>query len=372
MHHIRRALPFAGPALYLAGEALNYKDQISSEPLAVKIEETPESRYLEKKFDSVVKKVGINKSVAVREIPELGLMACGGAAAFEYYRSEGARTIVLPPGLMNIDPHACSSVMKHELGHLKAQDAKIDVVVQISSSGIVAGIISRALRCIPRFQTLIAVVGAVASYFAPSVIRDPISRWQEGCADDFSIANCNEEENMGGWRDFHAHLAVNRKLRERLGPKLHKIISPEGAILDEGTHPSLLSRVKKLEQNMNKESLEKLSTEEERRKIETLSVYKYIAEIVAPEKDWLSGYSERNGLVVLKYESFETWKCKGRVTCIEDYTYNPQGHISTKSTHWKTPAGDTLEINSSYEYDGDEISNIVSTASGRFAREVEV
>ena len=335
------------------------------------MKETPESKFLEKNFEPTVKRVGINK-VAIREDSAFGLSTCAAGASLEYYRKEGARTILISPGLMNVDPHASSAIMKHELGHLKAQDAKTLAVVEYSCSIISAGIISRALKCIPRFQALFAVVGAVASYFAPSVIRDPVTRWREECADDFSVANSNEDEKMGGYRALHASRVVNRKLRERLEPKLDEFFSPEGDSLFDRSHPSLFSRAEKFKQHMNKESLKKLSTEEERRKIETLAVYNYISQIVDPHGGWTCGGDKKNGVEFHRRETYESWASKGQVTYTVDYTYNPQGQVSTKSTHWQTPTGDILETSSFYEYDGDEISNIVSTANGRFAKEPEV
>lgn len=128
------------------------------------------------------------------------------------------------------DRHAYYFGLKHEIGHIKANDWLTMPLIQTIFSIAVVSILS-TLACPP-----LAIAGMFVGIVALPIL---VQRYREAKADDFAIANSTIEELQGGIR-FFTHL------------QMKKAAAGWCRFLPDMIHPSLSSRIKKLEQEIQK------------------------------------------------------------------------------------------------------------------------
>lgn len=151
-------------------------------------------------------------------------------------------TIILPKDWLEIDPDACAFIIKHEISHIKNNDnftvPCVHFICQLAAAIF-------GMCCLSFFPA----VGLALSVGLASFVL--FSRWREAKADDFAIANSTESELRGGRRFFLAIQQANLESSFDI------------------FHPSLSSRIQKIEQAL-KENNFTINSEEEEGKIDII------------------------------------------------------------------------------------------------------
>ncbi len=136
-----------------------------------------------------------------------------------------------------VDPEACGWAAKHELYHIKNNSCFTLPLVSAICSLATAILVTFVLSIIP---------GLVATVSAAIIGKTLFSRYVEGKADDFAIANSSEEELQAGRRYIKATLAFNLELRQE-NKALPLFYSSAGDSRWVFSQPSVTSRLKKIE-----------------------------------------------------------------------------------------------------------------------------
>jgi len=196
--------------------------------------------------------------VVVAEAPNLGFCSAKG---FNNSNNKSSRVILIAPGFYEADKDACTWVAKHEIAHIKNSD-----LITINLSG---GICSTAaaiyaafyMAFIPAmiFTNLIGMVG-VSLY----------SQRREAAADDFAIANSSNEELLGGRRFLITTQRASLAGRVTFYDKMAKSSSGDNRL--DIFHPSLTSRIQKIEKVLAKRSVS-IDSSVENQKIEALESF---------------------------------------------------------------------------------------------------
>lgn len=139
----------------------------------------------------------------------------------------GRASICMLPGLFEFDPDAYGFCLKHEAGHVIAND-----MITIPMGSFIASVASKYF-CHKKklgffsktvFDTLVKFLCLAA-----------LSQWRESKADDFAIRHSTDRELIGGIRFFQA---------------IKKIT--EGHLNIDFLHPSLSSRIEKIRNELRK------------------------------------------------------------------------------------------------------------------------
>ncbi len=230
--------------------------------------------HIKESFDSFLTKTGIRKDVMIVERAKMGL---GASTGNNFYR-RGDAVVVLAPGLYETDKDACHFTIKHEMGHIHNNDPFYGRFLP-TICGFTAQILITCILCIfcatPIFFAAWGLVGAVAILAIIAIVKVVVSRYQEGKADDFAITESSVDELKGGRRLFLAlkakSIAIAGKTQKSFREKIR--YSSSGEYRLDFNHPSLKSRIEKIEQVLKKKNVV-LDETEEQEKIKRL--YEFI------------------------------------------------------------------------------------------------
>ncbi len=197
----------------------------------------PFNTQLEKEIKPLLKEKNITCDIAIREVVNPCVCAAFGTNMSE----KNPALILIPPEFHKTDEKACQFLTKHEIGHIKNNDCfTIPLVTCICSA---AAAIFGAFTLPWVASTFLAgVVSAVALTL--------FTLWREGKADDFAIENSTNEELLGGRRMFIASKQANLSERTTFWKKI--AFTSDGEDRFDIMHPSLNSRVKKIEKELAK------------------------------------------------------------------------------------------------------------------------
>ncbi len=183
------------------------------------------------RFQSFLDKNEIRKDLILAQ-EDLGLNVYMTGTNFF---TRGIASITVPPFFKSVDEEACSFIFKHEVSHLKNNDAFTTSLVAAICSLASAIICTRRTSPILAFLVTLAV-GALASIL--------FTLYRENKADDFAIAHSSNEELKGGRRYFLSH--QQRLLGQRTSLFTRLVYSSKGDFRLDLWHPSFTSRLKKV------------------------------------------------------------------------------------------------------------------------------
>lgn len=193
----------------------------------------------------------------VVETPNLGICTAQGTNLFR----KGDAVVSLAPGLHDKDKEACHWVMKHEISHIKNNDTfTMPLIGSISSTATaVFGTLT-----MPWFSATALTISVGLTAFSL------FSQWREGEADNFAIENSSNEELLGGRRILMAFQQMNLDECQTFWKKI--AVSSYGNNTLDISHPSLTSRIEKIEKVLEKKGIV-VDKEGEARKIENLKLF---------------------------------------------------------------------------------------------------
>ena len=200
---------------------------------------------------------GIRKDLLVLEMLNFSIFTSMGTNRFR----QGDAIIKVLPGFKEVDKHSYSWLIKHEIGHIKNNDNFTIPLVAAICSTTAAIFATIMLPIIPAILITIAV-GLIA--------QGIFSQYREGKADDFAIANSSVDELKGGRRFMMSVQEVNKAKRKTLWNKLMGSSSGEDRL--DYLHPSIASRLKKIERALEQKKVS-IDEAEETKKIEPLTVF---------------------------------------------------------------------------------------------------
>ena len=181
-------------------------------------------------------KVGVREDLIVLE--DLGRGLCVGTNFF----TKGDAAIIVGRGFNETDKDACHFVIKHEVSHLKYNDNFTTCFVPAVCATAAAIFTTFARKPLPRITSVMATAAiGILSHTA-------FSRYREGKADDFAIAESSNEELKGRRRYLLGLLAFHKEYQKTFWKKI--IISSSGENRLDIEHPSLKSRLKKVEDEL--------------------------------------------------------------------------------------------------------------------------
>ncbi|MBX9923255.1 MAG: M48 family metalloprotease [Rhabdochlamydiaceae bacterium] len=236
------------PALLAHGA---YKSTTYKEP---PVEQTPSEALISARLKPFLDQMGIRQDLKIKEQVNLGFAEAIGTNYF----TSGDAVIHTAPNLHQIDPEASSFILKHEISHLKHND---------SFTACALGLIS-ALTALALTNSYDASRSADITAFAGAIPLVSYKYYCEGKADDFAIANSSIDELKGGRRIFKAMQQLYLESRQKASWK-KLLISPQGENLLDALHPSLASRIQKIESHLKiKQGI--INEADEQEKIEKL------------------------------------------------------------------------------------------------------
>ena len=213
--------------------------------------------HIKKKMQPFLDNVGIRKDIIFAETPNLGFCSGVGTNMFKKYDA----AVMIAPGFYEADKDACTWVMKHEISHIKNNDGF-------------------TMSCVPGVcQLAAAVFGMCSLSFLPAlgvaftvgiVSHSVFSQWREAKADDFAIENSTDEELKGGRRVLKGFQATNLEERKTFWKRI--AISSSGENRLDIAHPSITSRIQKIERILRERGVE-LDEATENPKMEVMKRY---------------------------------------------------------------------------------------------------
>jgi Zn-dependent protease with chaperone function len=218
-------------------------------------EMTPAEAQISAKLKPFLDQVGIRKDLKIKEKINFGFAEAIGTNYF----TSGDAVIHTAPNLHQIDPNASSFVIKHEISHLKNNDQFTANAFALVST-LAALALTHSYENESRAADIVAFAGAIplVSY----------RYYAEGKADDFAIANSSIDELKGGRRIFKAMQQLYLESRQK-APWRKLLISSQGENQLDVIHPSLSSRIQKIEAKL-KEKHAIINEVHEQEKIEKL------------------------------------------------------------------------------------------------------
>jgi len=194
---------------------------------------------------------GIRKDLIFIELPPPYLAAATGTNISPY----GTAAVFLRTKFYETDKDACNFAIKHEISHIKHNDAFtmsfVPLVCQLAAAifGLYYLSFSYAVR-----------LAVTAGFISNSLF----SVWREEKADDFAIENSSNEELKGARRLFIAMQEIHIKLSDTFLGSI--LITPDGENRLDFEHPSLKSRIQKIEKALASRNVF-ISIKKERQKI---------------------------------------------------------------------------------------------------------
>jgi Peptidase family M48 len=181
-------------------------------------DDCPERKQL---YADFFRNIGITEHLVLAEEDSL-LGFCGHGNNLT-----GRASICMPPGLFNLDPDAYGFILKHEAGHVVAND-----MITIPMGSLIASVASKYF-CHKKklgffsksvFDNIVRFLSLAALY-----------QWRESKADDFAIRHSTDRELLGGIRFFQVIKKISK-----------------GHFNIDFFHPSLSSRIEKISNELKK------------------------------------------------------------------------------------------------------------------------
>lgn len=237
-------------------------------------EQTPnESKILEKLKPCLVQS-GIRTDLKIKESITNKICAAGGNSPI----SQNA-TIHTSANFHQMDPKASFFVLKHEIAHIKHNDAiailALHFILMLGNLVMISTIPeSRVARIITLWVTF---------PFLRGIVKNGYRYFREGKADDFAIKNSSIEELQGGRRFFKAMQQMNLEAHK----KNPITASPLGENRLDLAHPSLQSRIQKIERVLKRENVT-IDENKEQEKIANLKGFMLVNETLQNLQNKLS------------------------------------------------------------------------------------
>jgi len=223
------------------------------DPRYAQILSTLPGSHIKNAMQPFLDKIKIRKDLIFVEAPNLGFCSASGTNMFK----NGDAAIMVAPGFYEADKDGCTWVMKHEISHIKHNDPF-------------------TIQCVPCVCQLAAsIFGMFFLSFLPAlavaftvgfVSLALFSRWREAKADDFAIENSSDEELKGGRRILMAMQEADIAKRNTLWKRI--TISASGDNRLDVLHPSITSRIQKIERALHARNID-VDIEAERRKLDS-------------------------------------------------------------------------------------------------------
>jgi hypothetical protein len=172
--------------------------------------------------------------------------------------TKGIAAIQLAKNFYTIDQNVCNWVLKHELGHIKHNDEFTQFFVKGISE--IATAVFGMYYC--SFLSAIAL-----TYIVGITSKTLFSRWMESRADDFAIKHSSNEELLGGRRFLLFHQKKHVDMRTSFRKRIQ--ISSSGNLRSDIDHPSVISRIQKIEKELATRNIE-INKDEEFKSVEDL------------------------------------------------------------------------------------------------------
>jgi hypothetical protein len=208
--------------------------------------------HIKRAMQPFLDKLGLRKDLVFVETPTLGFCRAVGTNRFR----QGDAAVLVAPGFYEVDKDACSWAMKHEISHIKHNDDFtkhcVPCICQLAAS--IFGM------C---FLSFLPALGLAFTVGFVSGIS--FSQWREAKADDFAIANSSDEELKGGRRLLMA--LQKARIEQRTTFWKQAIISAKGDMRSNLLHPSITSRIHKIEKALHARNVE-IDREAERQNLE--------------------------------------------------------------------------------------------------------
>lgn len=216
-------------------------------------EQTPYTTQILKKFKPFLDQIGIRKDLQIQEA-----ITNSSASAKGSNFGAGNAIIYMSPKFQ-VDPEALSFNFKHEISHIKHNDLITTYALKILSNLSILALIS------------FCNTSPIENIFALIAVNIPnlcFKLYREGKADDFAIAKSNTDELKGGRRFFKA---VQEEQFFQKNYFSNPSISSQGENLLDLTHPSLASRIQKIEKILKAKNIT-INESEEQEKIKKLKM----------------------------------------------------------------------------------------------------
>jgi hypothetical protein len=269
MNVLRITAPLAPFAVPIYQTVTSYR--VMTKPhLGENMRKSQDASLLEKKIQPLLKKINMHPDLIIRE---------------HYNRCEAAGIniagappplILLPRELYSADKDALNFILMHEIAHLHNNDKLANKVILTSSGLSVAVLARRVMRRLPKRIFPISFIATILSHYIPNYVAEKHMLWREGCADDFASKHSTLKEKLGGRRHLLAMMQLNRRLRSAFPSLLDDTVSPEGENLSDTGHPTMASRVKKIEENIEATYSGLGSLKDELIKIEKLTTFLFV------------------------------------------------------------------------------------------------
>jgi len=199
---------------------------------------------LKKELQPLLDQEGIRKDLMVVDMSDHIAAAKG-----THFFPNSQLSIGISRKLFDTDKEAALFIAKHEVSHIKHNDVFLGAVITAISSFVVA------IFAVISFSALKALL---VTFLIGRVVSIAYTRFYESRADDFAIANSTTEELKGGRRFFLSSL--NMGLEQRANSFWQKILySATGEERLDISHPSLSSRISKIEKELANRNVQKES-----------------------------------------------------------------------------------------------------------------
>ncbi len=223
------AIPFLIPSFYALSAW-------STTGVTTPVETTEAKIFNPDGFSSLFKEKDIRKDTFFIKKDTAGLCEARGTN----FVTRGKAVISVDPQFYEADQEACHWEMKRKVSHIKNNDC-------FTSSSV--GAISSLAAALFSLFLLPVIPGLFVTMVAVTVGKIVFSRYAEGKADDFAIANSSDAELKAGRRFIKAGIDSNLKLRRTSGLQTF-LISPNGDNRMNFSSPSATSRLKKIEDSL--------------------------------------------------------------------------------------------------------------------------
>jgi hypothetical protein len=243
---VRFELPLEQRSLF--GSERVYK----ADPRYAQLLSTLPGSHIKSAMQPLLDKAGIRKDLIFVEVPNLGFCSASGTNMFR----NGDAAVMVAPGFYEADKDACNWIMKHEISHIKHNDLftmqVVPCVCQLAAS--IFGM------CFLSFLPALGVA------FTVGIVSQALfSQWREAKADDFAIENSSDEELKGGRRIFMAMQETSIEERNTFWKRI--AISASGDTRLDILHPSITSRIQKIERVLRTRNID-VDIEAEKRKLD--------------------------------------------------------------------------------------------------------
>jgi len=223
------------------------------DPRYAQILSTLPSSHIKSAMQPFLDKAKIRKDLMFIETPTLGFCSASGTNMFR----NGDAVVMVAPGFYETDKDACSWIMKHEISHIKHNDLFtmqcVQFVCQLAAS--IFGMCS------------LSFLPALGVAFTVGIVSQALFlQWREAKADDFAIENSSDEELKGGRRILMAMQEADIAKRNTLWKRI--TISASGDNRLDVLHPSITSRIQKIERALHARNID-VDIEAERRKLDS-------------------------------------------------------------------------------------------------------